>query len=68
MKPRCLFIGSTKYNYKAGKPSPVKYSLLSLMSHVADIADIEILDFEMLFGYPNTLEEIQKFRKYVMVY
>lgn len=65
MKPRCLFIGSTKYNYKAGKPSPVKYSLLSLMSHVADIADIEILDFEMLFGYPNTLEEIQKFRKYV---
>lgn len=65
MKTKCLFIGSTKYNYNAGKPSTVKYSLLSLMSHVVDVADVEILDFEMLFGYPNTIKEIEEFREYV---
>lgn len=64
MKAKCLFIGTTKYNYRDVKPSPVKYSLLSLMSHVIDIADVEVIDFEMLFGYPRTADEIIKFKEY----
>lgn len=65
MKAKCLFIGATKYNYKEGNPSPVKYSLLSLMSHVVDIADVEVIDFEMLFGYPRSLNEIENFKEFV---
>lgn len=64
MKAKCLFIGATKYNYNDVKPSPVKYALLSLMSHVIDIADVEVIDFEMLFGYPRTINEIEKFKEY----
>lgn len=64
MKAKCLFIGTTKYNYRDVKPSPVKYSLLSLMSHVIDIADVEVIDFEMLFGYPRSADEIAGFKEY----
>lgn len=65
MKTKCLFICPTKYNYIDVKPERVKYSVLSLMSHIVDLADVELIDFEMLFGYPRTMEEIRSFLKYV---
>jgi len=68
MKAKCLFIGSTKYNYIDVNPSPVKYPLISLMSHIVDIADVEVIDFEMLFKYPRTIDEIEEFKAFARNY
>lgn len=54
MKPRCLLIAPTKYFYKEVRPESVKYHLLTLMSHLLDLADVEVIDLEMQFGYPQS--------------
>lgn len=61
MKPSCLLIAPPKYYYKPGQPERIKYHLLSLMSHVADVADVEILDLELRFGYPSNQRDIDRF-------
>jgi len=61
MKPKFLFICPTKYYYKEIRPEDVKYHVLTLMSHIDDLADIELVDFEILFGYPRSEADINSF-------
>lgn len=61
MKPRCLLIAPTKYFYKEVAPEPVKYYLLTLLSHLDDLAEVELLDLEMRFGYPQSEADIAAF-------
>lgn len=37
MSTKCMFICPTKYNYNFVKPERVKYAVLTMMSHVADL-------------------------------
>ena len=58
MKPKVLLVAPTKYYYNNVSPEPVKHHLLALLSHLADIAEVDVLDLENLFGYPRSAEEI----------
>lgn len=62
MKTKCLIVTATKYFYQDIKPERVKYAMLSLMSHIIDIADVEVIDFEMMFGFPQSYEKIEEFK------
>ena len=57
-----MFICPTKYNYNFVKPERVKYAVLTMMSHVADLADPFVIDLEMMLGYPRNLKEISEFK------
>ena len=45
MSTKCMFICPTKYNYNFVKPERVKYAVLTMMSHVADLTDPFVIDF-----------------------
>lgn len=62
MSTKCMFICPTKYNYNFVKPERVKYAVLTMMSHVADLTDPFVIDLEMMLGYPRNLKEISEFR------
>lgn len=62
MRTRCMFICPTKYNYNFVKPERVKYAVLTMMSHVADLVEPFVIDLEMMLGYPRNLKEISEFK------
>ncbi len=64
MKTKCLIVAATKYFYQDTKPERVKYAMLSLMSHIIDVADVEVIDFEMMFGFPRSYEKIEEFKAF----
>jgi len=65
MKPKFLFVYPTKYYYKNVFPERMKSPILSLMTHIIDLADVDFIDFEMLYKYPVTPAEIGEFKDLV---
>jgi Fe-S oxidoreductase len=61
MKTKFLFICPTKYYYRDVGAENIKYHILSLMSHIADLADINMVDLEKEYGYLRSKEEINNF-------
>lgn len=63
LKPNLLIIAATKYYYKQFFPSePIKYHLLALMSSLVDVAAVDIVDCEALFGCPQDETAIERFK------
>jgi radical SAM superfamily enzyme YgiQ (UPF0313 family) len=63
VKPLCVLFIPVKYYFnKKHIPYRIKFHILSLLSHISDIADIKVFDLEIRFGNPDTRQSIELFK------